>query len=99
MNLSNSDFVNSLYTNVLLRTADAAGFQYFNGRLDQGLATRSQVVESFLNSSEIMGAPTQLAGVYHAALGRQPDSGGIQFWNNILMSGGGLSQIAQQMIG
>lgn len=99
MNLSNSEFVNSLYTHVLLRAADSAGLQYFQSRLDTGLATRSQVVESFLNSSEIMGAPTQLAGVYHAALGRQPDSGGIQFWNAILNSGGGLSQIAQQMIG
>jgi hypothetical protein len=95
--MTNADFLTSMYQNVLLRTPDTAGMSYYQGRLDQGLATRAQVVETFLNSPEIQGAPTALAGVYQAVLGRQPDMSGLQFWAGIMNTGASLPQIAQQM--
>lgn len=50
-NLSNSDFVSTLYQNVLDRQADAEGLQWWTGQLDAGVA-RSEVVRGFSESDE-----------------------------------------------
>lgn len=98
MSTTNSEFVNSLYQHLLLRKGDAAGIAYYTSRLDQGLATRAQVVESFLDGAEIKLSPTALANIYQATLGRQPDMGGLQFWAGVFQSGASLTQIAGQMV-
>lgn len=96
--LSNAEFLDAMYQHVFLRTADEAGKTGFQSRLDQGLTTRAQVIETFLNSPEIQGVPTSVAGVYQAVLGRQPDMSGLQFWAGVLQTGAGLAQIAQSMV-
>lgn len=98
MATTNSEFINNLYQHVLLRKGDAAGINYYTSRLDQGLATRAQVVESFLDGAEIRQSPTALANIYQATLGRQPDISGLQFWAGVFQAGATLSQIAGQMV-
>ena len=50
-----SQAVNSLYANLLGRTADARGQQGWTSALASGQATLDGVVESFLASDEFMG--------------------------------------------
>ncbi len=94
---TNTDFVNSAYTNMLLRDADTAGLAFYVSRLEQGLTTRSQVVESVLFSNEIKGVPYTLSNVYQSILGRLPDKSGLLFWKDILKTGATVEQIGQQL--
>lgn len=50
--LSNADYVNALYQNVLLRVGDAAGVNYWTGQLNSNALTRGQVMLNFTQSSE-----------------------------------------------
>ncbi len=95
--LTNAEFIDSMYQNVLLRTPDTGGRAYFLNRLDQGLATRTNIAETFLTSAEVQDIPTGLAGIYQAVLGRQPDLFGLQSWAGVIHSGATLTQVAQQM--
>ncbi|MCJ7874808.1 DUF4214 domain-containing protein [Phaeobacter sp. J2-8] len=52
-NLSNAEFVNLLYNNVLDRAADAMGLANWTGRLDGGM-TRAEVVQGFAQSAEFV---------------------------------------------
>lgn len=57
---SNQVFLNNLYTNVLNRTADASGGQYWQGRLDS-LDNRAALVKEFIGSiSDGTGNDTKL---------------------------------------
>lgn len=95
---TNIEFVNSVYRNMLLRDADNAGLGYYANRLEQGLATRAQVVESILFSDEINALPHTLANAYLAVLGRFPDKAGLSFWKDILNSGATIEQVTQQLL-
>jgi hypothetical protein len=48
---TNASFVNSLYGNILGRTPDQAGLDYWTGQLNAGLA-RDQLLVNFANSAE-----------------------------------------------
>lgn len=50
--LGNRDFVRLIYTNVLERTPDPGGVDYWTGRLDQGRSTRGSVMTGFSESAE-----------------------------------------------
>jgi hypothetical protein len=97
--LSNTDFVSTVYQQMLLRGVDTTGLSYYVSRLDSGLATRAQVVESLLYSNEITQVPTSLSSIFQAVLGRMPDKSGLAFWNQITQTGASLAQVAQQLIG
>ncbi len=102
-NLSNGDYVTALYNNVLGRSPDSAGYNYWTSELNGGLG-RAQVLLDFSNSSEFEAA-TQLAAagfesnqiaptdigivyrLYQSALDRVPDASGLQYWSQQLMSG------------
>lgn len=96
--LTNQNFVDALFQYVLLRAPDTSSQNFYVSRLDQGLATRSQVLETFLASPEVVTLPTGLASIYQSVLGRQPDKGGLQFWSSVHRDGANLTQIAQQMV-
>ncbi len=51
-NLTNAQYVNQLYLNVLGRPGEAGGVAYWNGILDSGKATRSQVLTGFADAAE-----------------------------------------------
>lgn len=50
--LTNRQFVTLIYTDVLGRTADAAGVNFWTGRLDRQVTTRGQVMVGFSESNE-----------------------------------------------
>ncbi|SEI46615.1 Hemolysin-type calcium-binding repeat-containing protein [Allopseudospirillum japonicum] len=73
--VSHSDFVNSLYVNVLGRAGDPSGTAYWEEVLTQGLATQKDVLVSFSESQEaIEGMAKEVNTVlaYNAMLGREP---------------------------
>jgi len=101
--LTNPEFVELLYQNVLNRAADAGGLAGWVGQLDGG-ATRAQVVVGFSESAEFIGNTAadaaSFAGsaneqtwsdevyrVYRATLDRSPDRGGFLDWIDRLADG------------
>ena len=50
-NISDNAFLTALYTNVLHRTPDQAGFDYWNGEISRGV-TRADILASFSESTE-----------------------------------------------
>jgi alpha-tubulin suppressor-like RCC1 family protein len=82
-NLSNSDFVNRVYQNVLGRPADAGGLQFWAGQLNSGATTRGRMMAQFSESAEYRAAKdsdTYVVSIYVGMLRRSPDPGGFAFW-------------------
>ncbi|MFN8017731.1 MAG: DUF4214 domain-containing protein [Acidimicrobiales bacterium] len=73
--LSNADFVDRVYQNVLGRPADANGLAYWKVRLDKGMS-RGQVMANFSQSSEYAAktqAGVRVVALYEALLQRPAD--------------------------
>ncbi len=95
--LSNAQFVDLVYRNVLGRPADAEGRSYWIGELDRGMA-RGQVMLGFSDSPEFVNltgtaAPTSsnegiVSRLYFAFFLRYPDAAGLQYWVGQLSSSG-----------
>lgn len=69
--LSNADFVQALYRDVLGRSADATGSAYWTGQLDAGALPRATVVLGLSESAEHVTATASLFG------GEAPSSYGV----------------------
>ena len=61
-NVSDSTYVNTLYTNVLNRNADASGLNYWLGQLNNGVETRYEVLLGFSESAENKGLFSEITG-------------------------------------
>lgn len=96
-NLTNGDFVNRVYQNVLGRPADAAGLQFWTSQLNSGATTRGNLMAQFSESAEYQNAKaseTYVISIYVGMLRRSPDPGGYNFWVGERRAGrGGLSLI------
>jgi hypothetical protein len=104
--LSNDAFVNHLYQDVLGRSADAGGAQYWDSALASGVS-RGTVVLGFAESQEYEADTISTAGdvnnaelyrLYQAALDRAPDAGGQSYWSSALANGATPTQVAQDFI-
>jgi hypothetical protein len=104
--LSDANFVNQLYQNVLGRPGEAAGVQSWENTLAAG-TSRGTVVEGFAQSPENRAKTLSTAGdkndaeatrVYAAAFNRAPDAGGEAFWSGQLANGATPIQIAQGFV-
>ncbi len=88
--LSNIDFVNLVYRNVLGRTPDRAGLTYWVGQLLNGFRDRGSVMLGFSESVEHIRATWARATVtltYLGMLNRTPDPGGLSYWAGQLAAG------------
>ena len=100
-NPTNATFLNALYQDALGRAADPGGYSYQLGRLNAG-TSRAQMVDDFIMSQEAQNQlaarhpdgffVTSLYGkevtmVYEVALGREPDPGGLTYWQQQLQAG------------
>ena len=111
---SNSKFVTQLYEDGLHREPDGPGLQNYDNMLQSGADTRAQIAVAIATSpeSDMDLASTFSAGVfvpdasdaavarlYYGLLGRTPDTGGLEGWEQ-LVHGGSLtiSQVAQDML-
>ena len=83
----NACFVCQLYLDLLGRTPDDAGLNYWAGRLANGTMTRSQLADSFFNSAEFQGNGMFIISAYVAVLGRNPDYDGWLWWLTNLWAG------------
>ena len=89
--LSNSDFVQLVYNNVLGRNADGDGLTYWSGQLDEGLS-RGRVMLGFSDSPEYRSQAASViaewdtygpvARLYQAYFLRAPDTDGLQYWTS-----------------
>lgn len=80
--LSNRDFVTLVYTNVLGRSPDAAGYNFWLGRMSAGMS-RGQVMTNFSESPEYVAqtrSPITVRSLYLGLLQREPDAAGFAFW-------------------
>ncbi|GEP06519.1 DUF4214 domain-containing protein [Methylobacterium oxalidis] len=87
--LTDTQFVESLYQQVLGRTAEDAGVQFWSSVLAQG-GSRSTIANAFADSLEFQSAhagannATYVQDLYQAVLGRAGDEAGIQAWSAAL---------------
>jgi hypothetical protein len=105
--LSDGDFVNQLYQNVLGRPADAAGAQDWTNALATGMS-RGTVLLGFAESQENKANTISTAGdpnnaevyrLYETTFGRVPDSAGLAGWSSSLANGSTPTQLAQALVG
>jgi hypothetical protein len=94
--LTNTQYVQQLYTNVLGRTASQPEIDFHVNRLNTG-TSRGEVMVGFSESPEYINARRNhvfVSMMYVGLLRRAPDQGGFNFYMNQLISGTpGLSQI------
>ena len=84
--LSNSAFVDRVYRNVMGRSADTAGLNYWTGRLNSG-TSRGQVMANFSQSSEYISKTNdkvRVIGTYEAMLKRAVDQNAFTVLVNAL---------------
>ena len=104
--LSNADYVNALYRNVLGRTGDAPGVAFYNGALARG-ASRGTILAAFADSDEERGrlngnpnvvyaasAEAQVARLYDTAFGRDAGPAGFNTFTQAVINGTKLQQVA-----
>jgi hypothetical protein len=99
-NLTNGQFVERMYANVLLRSPDAGGFNYWVGQLNSGQMTRAQVGSAFLDSAEFQNLGVsqnrvEVSLLYFDMLRRDPDAGGFSYWVGAVNSGQPLASIIE----
>jgi hypothetical protein len=81
--LTNRQFVTRIYTDVLERTADTAGVDYWTRQLDLRRKTRGQVMVGFSESSEYQRKQAENTDVAVASvflLGRAPSATEVTDW-------------------
>jgi hypothetical protein len=78
-------YVESLYTNILGRSADSGGTTFWLDVLNSPTGGASTVVQALLLSSESYRRLTD--GVYQTMLNRSVDNGGADYWVTRLISG------------
>ncbi len=63
-NLSDEEYVESLYTNILDRQPDLEGKKYWLGQLSSGLETRAEALLGFAESDENKAIFTKMTGMF-----------------------------------
>lgn len=95
-NPGNAAYIDVLYRNVLGRSADASGSDYWNRRLTARQITRAGILVQFSESSENKtktAAKTEASVVYVGMVLRAPDPSVLSWWNTKKTSGSPLSTL------
>jgi fructose-specific component phosphotransferase system IIB-like protein len=99
-NLSDTDYVNSLYENGLGRTSDLQGLDAYTNLLAHG-GTRAEVADQILGSSEATYKANSdfVTSLYTQALGREADADGKANWISALEHGVSQADVAIGIVG
>ena len=62
--ISNEQFINNLYQNILNRQSDPEGFNYWVGQLNNGIEERSEILLGFSESTENQLIFSEVTGLY-----------------------------------
>jgi hypothetical protein len=97
-NLTNGQFVERMYNNVLLRSSDPEGFNGWVQVLNSGQLTRAQVALGFLDSTEFQNLTVSqnrvdISLLYFDMLRRGADAGGFSDWVGALNAGVPLTSV------
>ena len=85
--VSDADFINLVYQNVLGRQPDAGGYAYWFGYLNAGSLSRATVMDSFVRSPEYdntVRASGYANLLYMGFLRRSADKAGLAYWKGVL---------------
>jgi parallel beta-helix repeat protein len=88
-NLSNRDYIDQLYRNVLGRPADQGGIDFWTSQLNAGV-TRGVMLAQFSESPEYrarVASQVYVTAIYVALLRRAPDMSGFDFWRQQIDGG------------
>jgi hypothetical protein len=96
--LTNGQFVERMYLNILLRSSDPNGLNYWVGQLNSGQMTRAQLALSFLDSDEFQNLSgsqnrVDVSLLYLDMLRRAPDSAGLSAWLEAMNAGMPLTSV------
>lgn len=94
--LSDGQFVDRVYENVLGRAPDAGGYQHWVGMLASGQMSRGAVMTGFSESAEYawkMAPDVQVTMVYVGMLQRTPDATGSAYWTDQVRRGASVSAL------
>lgn len=91
----NQKFVEQLYQDILNRTYDVNGRNYFLNQITSGAMTRSQVADAFLKSDEYL--TKYVDSQYRTILGRAADPAGMNYLLTQLRGGMNLESVRQMM--
>ena len=97
-NLTNGQFVERMYNNILLRPSDPGGLNGWVQALNSGQMTRAQVALVFLDSGEFQSLSASqnrvdISLLYFDMLRRNPDAGGFSAWVGMLNAGVPLTSV------
>ena len=97
-NLTNGQFVERMYNNILLRSSDPGELNAWVGGLNSGQLTKAQVALSLWDSEEFQGLflsqnRVDISLLYFDMLQRDPDAGGFSNWVEVLNSGASLTSV------
>jgi alpha-tubulin suppressor-like RCC1 family protein len=99
--LTNRQFVTRIYTDVLERTADPAGVDFWTRQLDLRRRNRGAVMVGFSESSEYQrkqAERTDAAVAYIYLLGRAPSSAEVVAWVDRQVAGTTQAALAQELL-
>ncbi|MFN8016713.1 MAG: DUF4214 domain-containing protein [Acidimicrobiales bacterium] len=99
--LTNRAFVTLIYTDVLGRTADPAGVDYWTRQLDLGRRTRGAVMVGFSESNEYktkQANKVDAAVAYIFLLGRAPTATEVTDWATARTGGTSAAALAKQLL-
>jgi hypothetical protein len=99
--LSNRQFVTRIYTDVLGRTADQAGVDYWTKKLDTKAKTRGGVMVGFSESNEYkrkQANTTDAAVVHIFLLGRAPSASDLATWVSRIEGGATRAKLATEVL-
>ncbi len=80
----NKAYTDAVYSDLLGRSPDLGGLNFWSGQLDQG-AARATLINLIDHSAEYFG--TIIKPAYEQFLGRNADPAGIAFWTNAMTNG------------
>jgi CSLREA domain-containing protein len=97
-NLTNGQFVERMYNNILLRPSDPGGLNGWVQALNSGQLTRAQVALVFLDSGEFQSLSASqnrvdISLLYFDMLRRNPDAGVFPAWVGVLNAGVPLTSV------
>lgn len=90
-------FVDQTYRDLLGRSPDTGGLQFWADELRSGLAPEA-FVEQILLSPEFGGTIAPVVRLYNSVFGRLPDDGGLRFWIGEFRGGDSLERLTQRFI-
>jgi len=95
-------FVKRFYKEILGRTADSGGLNYWTSKLIRQELSASDIANGFINSYEFQHRrvtnPEYVTLMYRAILGREPDPGGFNFWRRWLDQGHSRNDIVRGFV-